>query len=162
MSDLAFRKLVYYFMGVEEDTVILMFGDHQPNDSIAVPLMNHGGVVYDESDLKSSENRYIVPYVMWSNYEMPVSEVGDISLNYLSSVLIEAAGLPQTGSQKFLSSIRNKYPVITGRCIIDSTGEFTPVSEYDRFIELREYAYLQYNYLFDSDNLVKDYFDLTK
>ena len=161
-SDLAFRKLVYYFMGVEEDTVILMFGDHQPNDSIAVPLMNHGGVVYDESDLKSSENRYIVPYVMWSNYEMPVSEVGDISLNYLSSVLIEAAGLPQTGSQKFLSSIRNKYPVITGRCIIDSTGEFTPVSEYDRFIELREYAYLQYNYLFDSDNLVKDYFDLTK
>ncbi len=159
-SDEAFENLVNYFSNVDEDTVILMFGDHQPNDSVAGPLIRQTGADYDETDLESSEKRYIVPYVIWSNYEMPLEDVGDTSMNYLSSLLIEAAGLPKTAEQKFLMSIRDKYPVITGRCIIDSTGSYIPISEYKNYTELSEYAILQYNYLFDKGKLTSEFYSL--
>ena len=159
-SDKAFENLVRYFSAVDEDTVILMFGDHQPNDSIANPIIRQTGAYYKENDLCLSEKRYTVPYVMWSNYDMPLENIGDTSINYLSTLLTEAAGLPQTASQKFLSSIRDKYPVITGRCIIDSTGTVTPVSDYESFPELYDYALMQYNYLFDKNHRVSEYFTL--
>ncbi|MBQ6788582.1 MAG: LTA synthase family protein [Clostridia bacterium] len=159
-SDEAFRELVEYFAAQEEDTVILMFGDHQPNDSVANPILYFTDSFYDEQDIEASENRYKVPYVIWSNYEMPLEEVGDTSINYLSSLLAEAAGIPKTGEQKFLLSVREKFPVITGRCIIDSTGKYHPISDYESFSELREYAIVQYNYLFDKDSLTEEFYTL--
>ncbi len=159
-SDEAFAELINYFSAVEEDTVVLMFGDHQPNDSIANPILYGTGLTYDEKNLVTSENRYKVPYIIWSNYDMPLEDVGDTSMNYLSSLLAEAAGIPKTAEQKFLLSVREKFPVITGRCIIDSTGSYHPISDYESFAELREYALLQYNYLFDKDRLTEDFYSL--
>ncbi|MBR5447124.1 MAG: LTA synthase family protein, partial [Clostridia bacterium] len=71
-SDKAFENLINYFSAVEEDTIVLMFGDHQPNDSVANHLLFSAGLEYDEQDLVTSENRYKVPYIIWSNYEMPL------------------------------------------------------------------------------------------
>ncbi len=159
-SDEAFKELVEYFAVKDEDTVILMFGDHQPNDSVAYPILFGTGTVYDEQDIEVSENRYKVPYIIWSNYDMPLKNVGDTSMNYLSSLLAEAAGIPKTAEQKFLLSVREKFPVITGRCIIDSTGEYHPISDYEDFTELREYALIQYNYLFDKDKLTEEFYSL--
>ena len=159
-SDKAFEELVTYFSNVDEDTVILMFGDHQPNDSVANPLLKNAGVTYSDEDLVSSENRYTVPYVLWTNFETEYDAPSDVSLNYLSTLLTEAAGLPQTAAQKQLSDIMKSYPVVTGRCIIDSTGKISPVSDYENHSELSEYAVIQYNYLFDSGDMVKDFFSL--
>ncbi len=159
-SDRAFQELVEYFSEVEEDTIILMYGDHQPNDSVAKPLMNLAGVTYDDNDLVSSEKRYVTPYVLWANYDIDERDVGDISLNYLSTVLFEAAELPMTASQKMLSSLMEKYPIITGRCIIDVNGSTYPVSDYTFSADLIKYAKLQYSFMFDEKNLPKEYFTL--
>ncbi len=161
-SDKAFEELVEYFSQVEEDTVILMFGDHQPNDSIATPLMNKAGVKYDDNDLETSENRYVTPYVLWANYDIDEKEVGDISLNYLSTVLMETANLPMTASQKMLSGLMEKYPIITGRCIIDVNGTTYPVIDYTFSKDLVEYAKIQYSYMFDEKNLPKGYYTLAE
>lgn len=159
-SDEAFKELVEYFAVKDEDTVILMFGDHQPNDSVAYPIIYGTSTFYDEQDIEVSENRYKVPYIIWSNYDMPLKDIGDTSMNYLSSLLAEAAGISKTAEQKFLLSVREKFPVITGRCIIDSTGEYHPISDYEDFTELREYALIQYNYLFDKDKLTEEFYSL--
>ncbi len=158
-SDAAFEELVKFFMRQSEDTIILMFGDHQPNDSVAYPLMANSGVTLDESDLEGSEKRYIVPYVMWSNFEVATSAFTDeMSLNYLSGALMETAGLPMTASQKMLSELRDEYPVINGRCFIDSEGNYHPVADYDEYDALSRYAVMQYNYLFDVDDRVNEFF----
>jgi hypothetical protein len=158
-SDAAFEELVKFFMRQREDTIILMFGDHQPNDSVAYPIMANSGVIIDESDLEASEKRYIVPYVMWSNYEVDTSAFAEeMSLNYLSGALMDTAGLPMTASQKMLAELMGEYPVLNGRCFIDSKGKYHPVSDYGDHDALSRYAVMQYNYLFDADDRVNEFF----
>lgn len=152
-SDAAFGELIEYFENVDEPTVILMFGDHQPNDSIASPLLEVAGVQYSDSDIASSESRYKVPYVIWANYELSDTESHEISINYLSALLTETAGLPMTAAQKYALELCEDYPVINSRCIISSDGSLSPVSDYESINELCEYSYLQYAYLFDAENL---------
>jgi hypothetical protein len=159
-SDAAFEGLVEYFKAADEPTVILMFGDHQPNDSIAHPLMKNAGFAFADSDIELSERRYTVPYVMWANYELKSDQAEDMSINYLSSLLMEASGLPMTGAQKHAASLRESYPVITGRCLIDKSGKVSPVSDYVESDSLVGYSYLQYSYLFDSENMPEDFWEL--
>ena len=159
-SDSAFKGLIEYFEKADEPTVILMFGDHQPNDSIAEPLMKQAGMVYNDSDIESSEMRFTVPYVMWSNFGMDVDAPEDVSINYLSTLLMDAAGLPKTGAQKYASTLINEFPVITGRCIIDKNGKISPVSDYSLYEGLNNYAYLEYCYLFDKDKMPDGFWSL--
>lgn len=159
-SDAAFGELVEYFENVDEPTVILMFGDHQPNDSIASVLLEAAGVQYNDSDIASSESRYKVPYVIWANYELSDTESHEISINYLSALLAETAGLPMTAAQKYALALCEKYPVINSRCIISSDGSLSPVSDYESINELCKYSYLQYAYLFDAENLPSAFWSL--
>lgn len=149
-SDEAFKELCDYVDSLENDTILLMFGDHQPNASVANPIMSNAGMVYDESDIQGSESRYTVPYVIHSNFEMKEYDVPDeISVNYLATVLSDYAGLPKTYQQIFLEDLMEKYPVINMRCFIDSDGKLSPVAEYTDDKDLLTYARVQYNYLFD-------------
>lgn len=159
-SDSAFGELVEYFKGADEPTVLLMFGDHQPNDSVAEVLLDAAGVSYSDSDLAASEARYKVPYIIWANYSLADTEPHELSINYLSSLLASSAGLPMTAAQKYALELSSEYPVINSRCIIDSDGELCPVSDFESIQRLREYSYLQYAYLFDEESLPWDFWTL--
>ncbi|MBR6808161.1 MAG: LTA synthase family protein [Clostridia bacterium] len=160
-SDAAFEELVNFFSTQSEETIILMFGDHQPNDSIAYPLMMQSNVTIDESNLEESEKRYIVPYVVWSNFDINTSAFEEeMSLNYLACALLSSAELPMTASQKMLTQLMDDYPVINGRCFIDSDGDYSPVSDYDKIDSLSRYAVMQYNYLFGDDERLEEFFKL--
>lgn len=139
-----------------------MFGDHQPNDSIASPLLSQAGTVYDDSDIEGSESRYKVPYVLWSNYVLDADIPEEMSLNYLSAVLTDAAELPLTGAQKFSLELMEDFPVITGRCIIKRDGKISPVSDYVLYDKPTDYSYLQYCYLFDSGNIPNGFWTLNE
>ena len=153
-TDSAFEQLISYFENYDEPTVILMYGDHQPNGSIASPLMKIADFSYADDDIEESEKRYIVPYIMWANFELNTDVPEETSINYMSAVLTKAAGMPQTGAQKQALSLMEKYPVINGRCIVDADGTYYPVSEYIFDDCLLDYAKRQYNYLFDAENRV--------
>ena len=161
-SDAAFAGLIEYFKDVDEPTIILMFGDHQPNASIASPLLSQAGTVYDDSDIEGSESRYKVPYVLWSNYGLLADIPEVMSLNYLSAVLTDAAELPLTGAQKFSLVLMEDFPVITGRCIINSDGKISPVSDYVLYDKPTDYSYLQYCYLFDGGNIPNGFWTLNE
>lgn len=149
-SDRAFGELIEYFENTDEPTVVLMFGDHQPNTSVTNTMYkNFGGGIPASTDIERSESNYIVPYVIWSNTELSGETAQEISANYLSTVLVRSAGLPMTGSQKLLSELMTEYPVITGRTIIDSDGNYYPVTEYGMSDELKLYGGLEYSVLFD-------------
>lgn len=159
-SDAAFGELVEYFKTADEPTVILMFGDHQPNDSIASPLLEVAGVSCGDSDISASEARYKVPYVIWANYELSDTESHEISINYLSSLFAKSAGLPLTAAQKYALELCEDHPVINSRCIISADGKLSPVSDYKNTDTLRKYSYLQYAYLFDEENLPVSFWTL--
>ena len=156
-SDAAFESLVEYFKNQDEKTVVVMFGDHQPADIIASPVLALNGKTNDTS-LENQQNRYIVPFVIWANYDIEEKEIDRMSVNYLSTLLMDVAGLEKNGYQNFLSELYEKVPVITGNVYIDSEGNYYNTQDNPYAAELEQYQALQYYHLFDKDKSLTDFF----
>ena len=120
-SDEAFKNLVEYFSKVDEPTIICMFGDHQPlcTDAFYEELLSGKGL----SDEEIMQRKYQVPYVIWSNYGLNLTNKGDFSANYLGAVLLEEAGLPLSDFRKFQLETMHTYPVISKYRLSNALGE---------------------------------------
>lgn len=148
-SDNAFKDFVEYFENVDEPTVILMFGDHQPTDEAIKGLLDK--VDLDLSDLKEFEKQYITKFAVWANYDIEEREVEYTSCNYLSTMLMDVAGLPLSSYQNYLKQLQSEAPVITSNCMIDKNGNYLAPEEFLEKDALKEYSRLQYYKLFDND-----------
>lgn len=156
-SDQAFQNLVEYFEKQKEPTIILMFGDHQPSDYITNVILRELGLNRDESD-DVYYNNYIVPYIMWSNYDMDTTPVENISLNYLGGMLMEKAGIGLTGYQQFLKEMQKEFPAITANMVMDADGKRT--AEKDVQSEwIANYQKLVYNHLCDKNGKLTDFYE---
>ena len=159
-SDQAFEDLIDYFSQVEEPTMILLFGDHQPQ----VATNFYTDVLGTNPDTADAQKKQMVPFVLWANYDIPEAQGVELSLNYLSALLMDTANLPMTGYQKFLSQLWETAPVINTVGIGDAQwnwyGENAALpEELDGAIE--DYKVLLYNNVFDKKDRVENFFTLS-
>ena len=110
-SDRAFQELTEYFSRVDEPTMLVMFGDHQPG--IEEEFYNHiagrpSGEIPDEEHIIW----YQTPLVIWTNYSQPSQDLGKLGVVYLSSYVLERANLSMSPFQRFLGRMSKKLPVI--------------------------------------------------
>ena len=142
LTDQSLEKLVDYFSNVDEKTVIVFFGDHQPSDTVAAQVQDSmllpGESVPDEQLRK----RYQVPYLVWANYDIDGATQQNTSLNYLSAEVLKAAGVPTDAYQNFLLDLQKSYPVM-------SAAGCTDASDADENM-LNTYKKLQYYNLFET------------
>lgn len=162
IADESFKYLIEYFSKVEEPTIICMFGDHQPyvEDEFYEELLSS---YEDNSSKEIIEKKYITPYIIWANYDFDYTnyDVKDISVNYLSSLLLDIAGLPKTPYLHFMDELRKEIPIITGNGYMDKNNtyhSFDEENEYSYLLE--EYHYLQYNNMFDNNNKLTSLFEI--
>lgn len=147
-SDQAFQEFVEYFKGVDEDTIILMFGDHQPTDDAIKGLLQQ--VNFNNDDLQNFEKQYVTPFIIWANYDIQEQYIENISCNYLSSILLETAGIPLDPYLGFLGEVRKEIPVVTANCAIDQSGSYIGPENFSNIDALSQYNQLQYFKMFDS------------
>ena len=160
LSDASLGILVDYFSQVEEDTVIVFFGDHQPklgNEFYATILGKKVSQLTQEENMQ----RYAVPYVIWANYDIEEKDYGEISLNYLSTVAMDAADMKLPAYNRYLLDLMEEVPVITVNGCWDKNHEFygdiNEESPYKEKLDL--YQYTQYNNLIDTQNRIENFFD---
>ena len=147
-SDKAFQNLTEYFSG-KEKTIIVMFGDHQPTDSVVNPLYALSGTSCSQLTQAQQDARYEVPFVIWANYDISEQKDLNLSANYLSGLVLKTAGVPLSDYQQYLEEIEKQYPVISGQRIMNSAGNDCQLSDVEK--ELNTYEDLQYYRLFDWD-----------
>jgi len=148
-SDEAFEELVSCFAAQDEPTVILLFGDHQPLvETEAFPKQP------DLSETAERFTQYITPFVIWANYPIEAKYVEGISVNYLSALLMDTAGLPMTGYDEWLLKTAQKYPVVNLYGYGDAEGQsaFWDSDEENWPEELQQLNLLRYNRLYDVQN----------
>ena len=163
-TDNSFKYLLEYFENYDEPVVILMFGDHQPyvEDEFYNMLLS----TYDDPESKQAkEMKYITPYIIWTNYDFDYESynIPDVSINYLSSILLDVAGVDKSLYLEFLDNLREYVPVITGNGYIDIENhyhDFTDTTFYSNLI--KQYNYLQYNNMFDKNNKLTEMFTVKK
>lgn len=155
-SDKAFQGLVDYFEGQEEPTILLLFGDHQP---VAYSQF-HDSM---ENQPEKYRTKYMVPFVLWTNYDISEETVDKISANYLSAYLLETAGLEKTTYQEYLLNLHDTLPVITGQFYIDQSDQLHGLSDATLYSELmKEYQWVGYNNALDHKDKLMKYYFLTK
>lgn len=147
LSDQATEKLVDYFAKEDEDTVIVFFGDHQPTDSVVNPVLKLNGTSSSSLSAEEEALRYQVPFFIWANYDIEEESDLNISVNYLASRTLDAAGLPKPGYFSFLSELEKQVPVVSANHVSLSDGTFSAADDQDEL--LREYKTFQYHQLFD-------------
>ena len=159
LTDRALQELVMYFENLDDPTVILMLGDHQPSDYITnvVRRLTGNGT---EDTLEDLELGYRVPFVIWSNFDMEHSWYDRVSVNYLGGLLLEKAGIPLTGYQKWLENLRSVLPVINANAICDAEGNFYSPDDETWKEELNTYKILQYNHMTDRKHRVNSFFGM--
>ena len=150
-SDKAVKNFIEYFSKVDDPVEIVFFWDHQPSlNSNFYPLLNGKGMSgLTEDEL---EALYTVPFFIWTNYDTPEETVDITSLNFLSTMTLERAGIELPAYNKVLADMMETVPAINSRgyyskekqCyqhIDDATGE---EAEW-----IKNYHMLQYNSMFD-------------
>ena len=153
-SDAALQKLIAYYEKQPEQAVIVFFGDHQPSlNSNFYPILNGKGLTgLTEDEL---EKLYTVPFFIWTNYDTPEETVDITSLDYLSTMALERAGIELPAYNKFLADMQEVVPAINSRGYYSkSKGCYLHIDEAEgeekEWIE--KYHMLQYNSMFDKKN----------
>lgn len=156
-SDDAFKELVEYFQNVDEPTIICMFGDHQPSveTNFIAEVMGVGSL--SGLSPQQEQARHITPFVIWANYDIEERQIDKLSSNYLSSLVLEVAGVRLTEYNKYLLKLSETLPVIDTVGYIDNEDNYykwSDVSPYSALLD--EYEKIQYNNIFDQKNIDSD------
>ncbi len=171
-SDEDLRWLIDELNAREEPTIVVFFGDHQPGFADWLFEATHG-IPVEGADLEEVQTRYRTPYFIWANAaaraeDAPtrLTEIGDASvtsLNYLASLLVDAAGLPSTTHSRYMTSLRQMVPAVNLNGYRDAEGlwhwfgEETASEAQEKAQEaLNSYRIVQYDNLFNQDSAFRE------
>lgn len=161
MSDEALENLVNYFKKEEEPTVILLFGDHQPHlsDSFYEKVVGKPPKLFSQEEVMK---KHLVPFMIWANYDIEEQTIDRTSINYLSSILLQAAGLKMSDYNRYLLDLSQKLPSISASGYYDEQGVLHEYSEEDNEYQelLKEYEMVQYHYLFGGKERLEEHFSV--
>ena len=152
-SDTAFKELIEYFRTVKEPTVICMFGDHQPSIETKFIAEILGVDDLAKITIQQEQSRHTTPFIIWANYDIEEKQIDKLSVNYLSSYLLDIAGVKLTKYNKYLLNLSKTLPVIDTVGYIDKDNNYykwSDTSVYNGI--LKEYEKIQYNNIFDYEN----------
>ncbi len=152
-SDSAFEELINYFKNVKEPTIICMFGDHQPSIETDFVAKLLGVNSLSSISLEQEQSRHVTPFIIWANYDIEEKTIDKLSSNYLSSYVLDIAGVELTEYNKYLLSLSEKLPVIDTVGYIDNENNYFRWSDRSQYSEiLSEYERIQYNGVFDTEH----------
>ena len=146
-SDKALEQLIQYFDRLDDPTIIVFFGDHQPTDSVVAPIYKlNGESVYSlsEEDLRL---RYKVPYIIHANFDIEEAQNVPMSSNYLGIKTLELAGIPLNPYQQFLANKYDAFPSVSVLQIQDENGNVYSADQKEEL--LNDYQIMQYYHLFE-------------
>ncbi|MCQ2515338.1 MAG: LTA synthase family protein [Saccharofermentans sp.] len=142
-SDMALEFFLSELQNRTGRYVVLIFGDHQPS----LELLNNA-----DSDSDLGLRRWLVPYVLWANYDLPDSLPDDTrtSLNYLALDVLNTAGIPLGPYYNLISNTRTSIPVINySGYYSEASNEWHTISEENSI--LNQYYGLQYYSIIESN-----------
>ena len=159
-SDAALQNLIHYFSNVDEKVEIVFFGDHQPslNNNFYVSLNGNG---LSGLTLEQLEDLFTVPFFIWTNYETETTTDVHTSLNYLSTMVLDKAGIELPPYEKFLCDMQKDIPAMNARGYYSAKdGCFKHYQDADgeEAEMLNYYQILQYNSMFDKRHKSKVFF----
>ncbi|MBR7927759.1 LTA synthase family protein [Aerococcaceae bacterium zg-ZUI334] len=141
-TDNAFEDLINYFQKIDEPTIVIMYGDHQPT-------LSQGFYSKFMENLPYSD-RYRTPFVLWANFDISEEQNTILSPNFIIPTLLSKLKnsdnpLPINSYYQFLIDVMEEYPVYTTWGFKEKTDKYSETIDTELY---QEYMQVQYNKIF--------------
>lgn len=130
----------------DRKTIVVFWGDHQPNDYVVRPIYKEYGLDFDNQTYEQQQ-RQKTPFFIWANYDIQEQTNVEISLNYLNILLFETAGLQLDEYQTFRKNLwQGQIPMMNAVGYRNDDGDLVEYDDAPEEIQnlLNEYQNIQY------------------
>ena len=131
----------------DRKTIVVFWGDHQPNDYVVRPIYKEYGLDFDNQTYEQQQQRQKTPFFIWANYDIREQTNVEISLNYLNILLFETAGLQLDEYQTFRKNLwQGQIPMMNAVGYRNDDGDLVEYDDAPEEIQnlLNEYQNIQY------------------
>ena len=131
----------------DRKTIVVFWGDHQPNDYVVRPIYKAYGLDFDNQTYEQQQQRQKTPFFIWANYDIQEQTNVEISLNYLNILLFETAGLQLDEYQTFRKNLwQGQIPMMNAVGYRNDDGDLVEYDDAPEEIQnlLNEYQNIQY------------------
>ena len=131
----------------DRKTIVVFWGDHQPNDYVVRPIYKEYGLDFDNQTYEQQQQRQKPPFFIWANYDIQEQTNVEISLNYLNILLFETAGLQLDEYQTFRKNLwQGQIPMMNAVGYRNDDGDLVEYDDAPEEIQnlLNEYQNIQY------------------
>ena len=131
----------------DRKTIVVFWGDHQPNDYVVRPIYKEYGFDFDNQTYEQQQQRQKTPFFIWANYDIQEQTNVEISLNYLNILLFETAGLQLDEYQTFRKNLwQGQIPMMNAVGYRNDNGDLVEYDDAPEEIQnlLNEYQNIQY------------------
>ncbi len=144
-SDKALEELITNLKSLDEDTIVLFFGDHQPYIT---------SILYDELSPDMYKKDYFnVPFFIWANYDIKTKHNVKTSINYLQNILLESSEIGLVNKyQQYVTEVQKEYPILSPVYTEDKDGNEVDFYEiFEKNAMIKEYYKQAYKLIYDSE-----------
>ncbi len=152
-ADNALQVLVEQLKQSNEPTAIIFLGDHLPYLGKEYLVYKEAGYIHENENkwsVQDNLNMKSVPFVIWSNYEIPVRKNNNMTLSsqFLGLKILDIAHIPDNFVFSFIRNLSKELPVYNRSVYMGTKDQITPeLSEKHKKSE-DEYWLLEYDILF--------------
>ena len=154
-ADKALNNLYEAIKKMDEDTIVIFFGDHLPfiNNKKGSNAIKSSKYLNNKYKYRENLNNYTTKSVILSNYisEMDKS-INYINLNYLSSYVYAHLDITDKEYYNYINNLRKDIPLFTRRYVYNQeSNTFTDLKDLDKNSKKRldDYRNVQYYEFFD-------------
>ena len=131
----------------DRKTIVVFWGDHQPNDYVVRPIYKEYGLDFDNQTYEQQHQLQKTPFFIWAKYDIQEQTNVEISLNYLNILLFETAGLQLDEYQTFRKNLwQGQIPMMNAVGYRNDDGDLVEYDDAPEEIQnlLNEYQNIQY------------------
>lgn len=127
-TDQALGELIDYFRDVDEDTIIIIFGDHMSDAGPKDDRM-FAKTSWTENTLEYDYETHQVPFLVWSNFEQTEEDWGTMEIGQLLPSVFEKYGISKSYFWDFLLDLKEYYAASDDHLVVNNDGTYANASE---------------------------------
>lgn len=148
-SDKAFGELIHYFRNVDDNVVVIYFGDHV-SDAGTKDDRVLAKTSWSTEETQFTYETHLVPFIIWNNYIKNNGNKGVIEIGQILPVAFNEFGIKSNYFFDFLLNKSKNYAATGNSIIVHSQGDYENISNINESERewYTSYELLQYDYIF--------------
>ncbi|GAB7055856.1 LTA synthase family protein [Paenibacillus sp. YK5] len=158
-ADHSLKMLIDHFEKSDEPTVIVFYGDHLPMLGYDYDVYVQSGFVStgrsDQWSLEEQKRIHSVPFVMWSNMDLPKEHVPILSNSFLNAYVLDRLQMEKPAAWAYNFELSRKVPGLLRGLVVDSGQVLYTSPPSSVASDVEKYRELQYDEMFGGQYLAK-------